>query len=788
MKKTLFALFMLFSFFPIRAQELVWEKMQKESEGGWVEDLVVGNGKIWMSCPSELFVSNDNGVTWNYAVKSNGQNIPYKGTVNYTFGADRKIIVCGDSIFFGNQFSADNGATWKTWTMDGSTLPTYYFAPTVMHIRGKKLFMGALYNGFFQSADLGKTFSYMNTGIPNMYGYYEPARSIEFYNNQPVIATTSGLYRWNGASWLHPASNGLPTTVVNTATVKLIDRIRFLNSMWIVSTNYGVYYSNDQGNNWLRFNAIPQITGLSNWNLYSSPAVFYNVDVTNEKIIVSYESNIYISSDGGATWQFSQMTNRVDVRRIVSVSSDLLAATSGGIYRSTDNGITWSKSSKGFERKYYTGIYAKNGEGYLASVGSGILKSSERGKILAPFNEGIDLLKYVRINAVSSDQVFSTQTKYYTYGGSSVPWDYTLYQSGHDVAQWDTVSNLPVQALTFMQASSNGSYAVSGVNPTPGGNPDTRGLYITDDKGQSWKKVFTNVTQTNKTYDDLVSSMLFENDTIYVGTMVNGIYKSWDQGTTWTAINNGIKLPDMTKSSWWDDSTAVSNIAILKRFENNLYAIGENYINFNYGVLHHSTDGGKHWNKKDFSSLGADHFGVIPYGLTVTEDGTLYAQLYNSDYVTTFLAVSYDTGDTWEIFANDFPDGDIYTFNVIGDYFYACGKTGLWRLNNPDSLKDEPEVVITHTTPEELRSDISAYPNPFNTTITIEIPTPRNGITSVEIFSCDGRKILKNEVDSDDKNFVWNGEDNVGNVARSGMYLVRVTLGNKITTRKIIKH
>jgi photosystem II stability/assembly factor-like uncharacterized protein len=662
----------------LTVQAQSWEKMQKESEGGVVDDIVEVNGKIFISQYSWLLRSDDNGATWSHVLYNKALAAGYSGSVNSEFATDKKLIVSGDSIYFGNQFSPDGGLTWQTWSIDASTLPTYYFHPTALNIKGKNIYMGTYIQGILKSTDVGKTFAPMNNGYPYYY-YYDTPRAIEFYNSRPVVSSVKGIHYWNGNTWINCTGTGLPTTTVNGSTGYLIDRLRFLGSVWLASTNYGIYYSNNMGTTWQRCDAISSITGLKPWSMYSAPPVFYNLDVSQGIIFVCHESDIYISYDAAVTWKHVRLPDEVLSRRIIASGGNYLIATSNGVYKSTDGGTTWQSTNHGFEGKSFS-IYPGNDEGYVASYGAGILKSSNHGKTLTPFNAGLSL-NHASIKAIASDEIISSVVRYYNYAGTTQGWDYQHHRSTVDKPQWTPINNIQLEQIFSMDISSNGDYIAAGTTPSVN---YLQGLYLSEDKGQTWSNIFNGITN-NGIREDLTLGTMFDGDTLYAGVSYGGIYKTWNKGATWSAFSAGFTLP--TDENSLINPDVLWHILKLEKYNNHIYAIAtvwDGSVGYDVSVLYHSTDWGKHWSKVSYPSLSPAIWQSGLANLEITVDGILLASFFSDDtYTSSRIIASYDYGATWKYLTPDFPDKFIGSFGVLGDYLYASGTKGLWRTPAP---------------------------------------------------------------------------------------------------------
>ena len=81
------------------------------------------------------------------------------------------------------------------------------------------------------------------------------------------------------------------------------------------------------------------------------------------------------------------------------------------------------------------------------------------------------------------------------------------------------------------------------------------------------------------------------------------------------------------------------------------------------------------------------------------------------------------------------------------------------------------------------------YPNPFNPATTIEYELNKSGQTKLEIFDLLGRCIapLVDQYETEGQyNLKWNGTDETGLPAASGVYIIQLTFGSEIQRRKIL--
>jgi predicted outer membrane repeat protein len=110
--------------------------------------------------------------------------------------------------------------------------------------------------------------------------------------------------------------------------------------------------------------------------------------------------------------------------------------------------------------------------------------------------------------------------------------------------------------------------------------------------------------------------------------------------------------------------------------------------------------------------------------------------------------------------------------------------TGMPGIHYEVSFKNNQEDVV------QPQFDLNCYPNPFNPELTISFSTTESTkYTEITIFNVKGQKVktLVSELfRPDDYNIVWKGDDQRGNKVSSGVYYVRLQVGEDIVNRKVI--
>lgn len=127
---------------------------------------------------------------------------------------------------------------------------------------------------------------------------------------------------------------------------------------------------------------------------------------------------------------------------------------------------------------------------------------------------------------------------------------------------------------------------------------------------------------------------------------------------------------------------------------------------------------------------------------------------YNNDGVTDIVAPHYG-----------------HRFNAGHTRVYALAGSSRWRV----SVDEENQTI-----PAEM--NLTSYPNPFNESVMIKYNIRSSGLTRLTVFDVRGR-VVADLVDD----FVPTGEHSlVWTAPESGVYIVRLASGDRITARKLV--
>jgi hypothetical protein len=385
-----------------------------------------------------------------------------------------------------------------------------------------------------------------------------------------------------------------------------------------------------------------------------------------------------------AQWVQTNGPNTGNVHAFTLAGPHLLAGTDGGVYRSTDNGLTWTASSAGMKFPVVNSllgtpyidtswtvqvIAALASNGVLVFAGSwlgGVFRSTDNGVHWTAVNNGLMRTD----NIPASIGVIAFAGNYVFAGTSSVDrLSASLYRSDDNGAHWTPVqTGLPwpivvnsivvVDTNIFIGSSSRGVYrsnldgtqwvevntgitnkyivslTASGMNLYASAE---QGMFLSSNRGASWTKLAsTNIYST---------SIIASASILFASTSYNGIFRSTDNGATWTASNTGLADTSM----------------------NTLFVSGSTLIAGARKGIFRSTDNGGHWTGNNTGLCNAHVVALVASG------AELYAATTDDIYRST------SNGENWIKVFNGNQYTTLYDLAVSGSSIFAGTNTGVYR-------------------------------------------------------------------------------------------------------------
>ncbi len=426
--------------------------------------------------------------------------------------------------------------------------------------------MGWYGSAIYSSTDNGLTWTYINTTLPT------DVRAIAVMGNSLFIATVSGIYRSddNGITWVNksagfPAGTSLYMTTLAATGTTIFAAIQ-------VSTPITLIRSTDNGETWTL-----QTSGLTcggiNTILATETAVFTGGG--------SNKKGVFRSTNNGDTWQ--QVKNGMyyyqsgtpnyayapNINALGFNGTDLYTGTlnSQGVWKTSDNGDNWVLTNTSTRSNAtYSSVVGDGSTVYAGTGTNGILRSTDNGANWISSNNGIDVYGEVRSLMVSAGSVLAG-----TKAG--------IYRTANSGADW-------IKSSSGIKAHQMANLVVLGSDIFVG--TVTGGVLKSSDEGNSWTAA-NNGLPININFGTYTlrsnSTTLFAYDRTSVNSGTSweiptspglggyyiehgtarfavksytdaGVYRSMDNGASWTLVNNGISsTPELVVNIFSDGTT-----------------------------------------------------------------------------------------------------------------------------------------------------------------------------------------------------------------------------------------
>ena len=372
----------------------------------------------------------------------------------------------------------------------------------------------------------------------------------------PVILANSafaiGIYRTSddGANWELLPPNGLSTNILDEFVVS---GSRIYGALTSYSPG-SVYVTSDYGDSWTALSiGIPSgfVEGLG---VHGS--VLY--------VISGPTDLLYRSVDDGATWEavdgfgLEGGQGRL-INCIGSQGAVTYAGTEKGLFGSLDLGDNWQSGNRKFIATR-TQALAGDGQMLYATVAyvphtpinsvlaktltlDQVYRSSDRGATWLAGHDGLPDGCNVRSLAVHGSYLFAGTTRE------------GVYRSADQGATWAPARNgLPEPYGAYGEIDHlvvSGSSLFAATRPRSVGNGRTQGggIYRSDNNGTNWIEVTNGIPLLGEhnppysyTYYPYPTGMGAVGSTLFFGTKYNGIFRSVDNGDTWTEVNTGLPM------------------------------------------------------------------------------------------------------------------------------------------------------------------------------------------------------------------------------------------------------
>ncbi len=652
------------------------------------------------------------------------------------------------------------------------------------------------YNSIIKTNDGGETWTDISTGGNQPYYSYSDV----CYSDASNCFVTGGHLE---PVLLHSSDGGLSWDTAFQTGEPSFTRVQFVdeNTGFLSGGDSNYFYkSMDAGENWEKIKVNLVIEGLNVGFLYfiDSQTGFYGAtfgDMSN------WDQTILKTIDGGKSWYqvftdgfagaseffFLDHNTGYAISPIIWYQNDVL--------KTTDGGETWTIIDDHIGSWYFEGICMNNdGNGIIVGYAGQIYRSDDFGDTWeAAFSN--EFLKYTIDRAfITGDSSILVNA---IVGGGGVS-SYGVIESTDRGATWNESSSFPDGVATYYNIDD----AIVFYGGTPGG------IYKSEDDGISW--IFHELDDPEF---QPISIDFIDEQTGFVGGRNEDywmeLYKTTDQGETWTRINSDIfnHVDPFYQLEFIDDSVGfiVGDIEYFDTLCNYLVTFDQGntwevdtlpykhdfngilFIDDQTGFLYgwkkvcKTINSGMDWFKVTVNT--EEYFNAVSMSFPSPETGYLIngsGSFYETIFKTT------DGGVTWNSLESP-TSSNINSINFFDDVEgLIVGDNSIIFKTVTGGLVDIPEIQIHPV----WKSTWHCYPNPFSNQLIISSLDKVSGGIQIRVFDFTGRAVRHFTCTSaypGESFFTWDGKDDRGNEVSAGIYTVCVDFNSSREALKIIK-
>ena len=270
-------------------------------------------GVMCASASKALYMSKDKGKTWSSVFSTSGD----ANTINFIGAYEGDVFVCTERGLFR---SLNGRSNWKRifkgLNSEENNVLCIAFADN-------KIYIGTG-GGLLVSNDSGATWKKDTGETGNI-----SVKWISFLDNEILLVTENGVYRGKDSKWERifvtyteeteydsdsTDSSAIATRPINSA---LVEEKRLL-----LATDYGIFLSEDKGQNWKRFPS----QGLSSQKVKRL--------LFDDALFAATDKGVFVFNDGNELWvPLYKGMSANKVRSMSTGDAKLWAATDKGLYK-----------------------------------------------------------------------------------------------------------------------------------------------------------------------------------------------------------------------------------------------------------------------------------------------------------------------------------------------------------------------------------------------------------------------------------------------------------------------
>ena len=459
----------------------------------------VGNKIILTVQTKGVFVSTDNGASWQDFNDLNTANVQGTNSLSYNSVSGELMVLNANGLFLMSSVSSSSTPAYIAVSNMNSTIKIRSISNN-----GTNWYL-ATSEGVFASLVTNISWAAINNGLSSL----DVNVLIPFQNQLLAGTNKAGIFKTNTDTVLWVANNA---TFNNVKTYSMATKGE---NLIVAATENGVFVSADLASNYKRANQ-----GLTD-SLNVSDLTFFGT-----KLFASTLNNgVFVSNDNGSTWTVlnSGLIN-LNIKKVFASAKNIYCFDSNGKVFQSSGSSSWLDISEGLSGNLQPTAMAFSGTTvYLSSLGQGIYAKKEDVGKWEQINNGLNNKNLTSVTAFGNKIFVGTDGNgVWSSDNKNVNWQAAAQTSiPHTLTM--NLDGSKIQAM-----ASFGGYVFASYKG---------GLLASNDEGKTW---IQGGNQFNLPSFTDVNKISFVTTRVFVTTENNALYSN---SLSEVPLNVGIDLP-----------------------------------------------------------------------------------------------------------------------------------------------------------------------------------------------------------------------------------------------------